>query len=121
MTNFKKGKPEVHPKGWGKELWIANSEKYCGKILCFDKGKMCSWHYHDIKDEVFYVLKGRIELLVSFEDDLMAAEKLALSAGDTFHVPAGLRHRMIAVEDTELLEVSTEHFEKDSIRIVRGD
>ena len=40
-------------KPWGHELWIYNSELYCGKILFFNKGKRCSWHYHEIKDETF--------------------------------------------------------------------
>lgn len=43
------------PKGWGFEKWIVNNEKYCGKILFFVKGKKCSYHYHEIKDETFYV------------------------------------------------------------------
>ena len=41
------------PKGWGYEKWITNNEKYCGKLLYFNKGKKCSWHYHEIKEETF--------------------------------------------------------------------
>ena len=43
------------PKGWGYEKWIANCEKYCGKLLFIVKGKQCSWHFHKLKDEVFFV------------------------------------------------------------------
>ena len=50
------------PKGWGYEKWIANSEKYCGKLLFIAKGKQCSWHYHSLKDEVFYIQSGKIML-----------------------------------------------------------
>ena len=49
-------------KGWGYEKWIANSPSYCGKLLFIAKGKKCSWHYHKIKDEVFYVQSGKIIL-----------------------------------------------------------
>ena len=51
------------PKGWGYEKWIVfNGPEYCGKLLFFVKGKKCSWHYHEIKDEVFYIHSGAIEL-----------------------------------------------------------
>ena len=50
------------PKGWGYEKWIANCEKYCGKLLFIVKGKQCSWHFHKLKDEVFFVQSGKIKL-----------------------------------------------------------
>lgn len=121
MSTFSKFRGEFHPKGWGHEEWIANSSLYCGKILKFDKGKRCSWHYHKIKDEVFYLLSGKMELKVSEDDSLEAAQTLTLEKGDIFHVKTGLRHQMIALDDTELLEISTQHFEEDSIRIIKGD
>ena len=54
--------PERHEKGWGYELWIVNNNLYCGKILHFNKGKKCSWHYHKIKQETFYVQKGKLKI-----------------------------------------------------------
>ena len=109
------------PKGWGFEKWIVNNKKYCGKLLYFVKGKRCSWHYHKIKDEVFYIQSGKILLKYSYQDDLEKAEEKILYQGDSFHVPVGLRHRMIALQDTELFEFSTQHFDSDSIRIEKGD
>ena len=58
------------PKGWGFEKWIVNNEEYCGKLLYLVKGKKCSWHYHVLKDEVFYVQSGRILLFYSEGDDI---------------------------------------------------
>ena len=55
------------PKGWGYEKWIVNKPEYCGKLLFFEKGKQCSWHYHKLKDEVFYLQSGK--LLVRYGDD----------------------------------------------------
>lgn len=109
------------PKGWGYEKWLVNNKLYCGKILFFAKGKKCSWHYHEIKDETFYIHKGSVKLFYSFSDKLEIAEVKILNVGDTFHVPPGLKHQMLALEDTELFEFSTEHFDSDSYRIEKGD
>jgi mannose-6-phosphate isomerase-like protein (cupin superfamily) len=109
------------PKGWGFEKWIHNSDKYCGKLLYFVKDKRCSWHYHKLKDEVFYVQSGKIMVMFSDEDDLSTAQSVVLSPGDNFHVYQGLRHQMIALQDTELFEFSTQHFDSDSYRIKKGD
>ena len=109
------------PKGWGFEKWIVNCEKYCGKLLYFVKGKRCSWHYHEQKDEVFYIQSGAILVKYSPGDDIDEADEVILRPGDNFHVWTGLRHQMIALEDTELFEFSTQHFDSDSHRIQKGD
>ena len=109
------------PKGWGYEKWIVNFPEYCGKLLFFEKGKKCSWHYHEIKDEVFYLQSGKLIVKYAEHDNLDNALEVVLSPGDAFHVYRGLRHQMIALEDSELFEFSTEHFESDSFRVVKGD
>tara|TARA_Y100000310_G_scaffold177934_1_gene177912 strand:- start:2286 stop:2645 length:360 start_codon:yes stop_codon:yes gene_type:complete len=109
------------PKGWGWERWIVNNEEYCGKLLFFYKDKKCSWHYHVLKDEVFYLQSGKMLVKYSDEDDIANAKELVLNSGDNFHVYRGLRHRMIALEDSELFEFSTQHFDSDSHRILKGD
>ena len=109
------------PKGWGFEKWIVNNEEYCGKLLYFVKGKCCSWHYHELKDEVFFVQSGRIKVYFGDSDDISEASECILGPGDNFHVYRGLRHRMEAIEDTELFEFSTQHFDSDSYRIEKGD
>ena len=90
-------------------------------MLYFVKGKRCSWHYHKLKDEVFYIQSGKILVKYSDGDDIGAAKELILEAGDNFHVYRGLRHQMIALQDTELFEFSTQHFDSDSYRIQKGD
>ena len=109
------------PKGWGFEKWIVNCEEYCGKLLYFVKGKCCSWHYHILKDEVFYIQSGKVLVKYSDSDDIDKANELILEKGDKFHVYRGLRHRIIALEDTELYEFSTQHFDSDSHRVIKGD
>ena len=109
------------PKGWGFEKWIVNNKKYCGKLLYFVKDKKCSWHYHKIKDEVFYLQSGKMMIYYSEQDDLTKADQLVLTPGENFHVYQGLRHQMVALEDSELFEFSTQHFDSDSYRIIKGD
>ena len=108
-------------KGWGYEKWIVNCEKYCGKLLFFNSGKKCSWHYHKIKDEVFYLQSGKMMVYYSEQDDIKTANQKILLPGDNFHVYVGLRHQMMALEDCELFEFSTQHFDSDSHRIIKGD
>ena len=115
------GKIKFVSKGWGFEKWIVNCEEYCGKLLYFVKGKKCSWHFHKLKDEVFYIQSGRLRVMYSDEDSLQSANSIILEKGDRFHVYRGLRHQMIALEDTELFEFSTQHFDTDSYRIIKGD
>lgn len=109
------------PKGWGFEKWLVNNEKYCGKLLYFVKGKKCSWHYHVIKDEVFYIQSGKIQLFYGESDNRKESSSTILEKGDSFHIRVGLRHQMLALEDTELFEFSTQHFDEDSIKVIKGD
>ena len=66
---------KIVPKGWGFEKWIVNTELYCGKLLHFNMGKRCSWHYHKIKDETFYVQSGEL-LLMYVKTMTLIKEKL---------------------------------------------
>ena len=56
-------------KDWGYELWITNTSKYCGKLLFFREDKKCSFHYHKLKDETFYLQSGKLIVRYSFTDD----------------------------------------------------
>ena len=117
-----KGAPTaIYPKGWGYEKWIVNKDEYCGKLLHIIKGKKCSWHYHKLKDETFYLQEGKILLKYSDEDNIEESKELILERGDKFHVYRGLRHQMFALEDTDLFEFSTQHFDNDSYRVIKGD
>ena len=112
---------EYVPKGWGYEKWIVNNNKYCGKILFFIKGKKCSWHYHKLKHETFYIQEGKLKVTYGMIDDIDKAETIFLDKGDIFEVPVGLIHQMEAVVDTEMFEFSTQHFDEDSYRVIKGD
>lgn len=108
-------------KGWGYELWIHNDNKYCGKLLFFEKGKKCSMHYHKIKSETFYLYSGLLKCnfynLGSKEDN----REIIMKPGDMKEIPPNLVHKMEAIEESILFEFSTQHFDSDSYRIEKGD
>ena len=111
----------IEPKGWGREVWIANNDRYCGKILEIKKGRRCSLHFHKIKTETFYLHSGQLKVRVKESAESPAIEEYLLNPGECMDVPVGLVHQMEAVEDSELFEFSTQHFETDSHRLIKGD
>ena len=108
------------PKGWGEELIIENNEMYCGKLLIFKKGCRFSMHYHLIKDETWYVDKGEF---IYRRIDTETAETIEqkLKVGDVVRQRVGQPHQLIALTDGTIFEVSTQHFDEDSYRVVKGD
>ena len=110
---------EAHPKKWGDELWITNNEKYCGKILRFNEGSSFSMHYHVLKEETWCVTKGRLKLEYY---DLEKADKLdkILEEGDVVHLNPCVPHKLTALVESSVFEVSTQHFNDDSYRIENG-
>lgn len=109
-----------HPKGWGEEVWIINNEKYCGKLLKFNKGATFSDHYHITKDEAWYVLEGKLELRYY---DLANADRLTveLMPGGVVHIPPSTPHQLVALEASTIIEVSTWDDPTDNYRIGKGD
>jgi mannose-6-phosphate isomerase-like protein (cupin superfamily) len=111
----------IEPKGWGREIWIVNNLLYCDKIVEIRKSKRCSLHYHKLKTESFYLHEGRLKIRVKEGVDSDLIDEFEIRPGDCMDVAPGLVHQMEALEDSELFEFSTQHFESDSYRLVRGD
>ena len=107
------------PKGWGKEVLLANRDGYCGKLLCFNKGAKFSMHFHDLKSESFYVLSGRIEFRYIGKGCVIFSE--TLNRGDVVDIPRLCLHQVEALEESVLVEVSTRHEDSDSYRVAPGD
>jgi mannose-6-phosphate isomerase-like protein (cupin superfamily) len=118
-----KARQPVHvvKKGWGREVWIANGSLYCGKILEINKGKRCSLHYHELKTESFYLRSGRLRVTLRENPNTVESQSFELTAGDCMDIHPGLVHQMEAIEDAELYEFSTQHFDSDSHRLAPGD
>jgi quercetin dioxygenase-like cupin family protein len=100
-------------KPWGHEIIWAETPKYVGKILHIKAGHRLSRQYHRVKEETLRVLAGAMDLEVG---DAGALATLRMNPGDTFHVRPNTIHRMVAVEDTDVLEVSTPELD-DVVRL----
>ena len=100
-------------KVWGREEWIVNNPKYCGKKMMINKGYRCSMHYHKIKEESFYMLSGKIYLETSLEG---VKNNKVLHPGDIVHIQPYELHRFTGLEDSEMMEFSTHHMDVDSYR-----
>ena len=117
-------KPEVIegcyvPKGWGNELIIENNEMYCGKLLRFKGGFKFSMHYHMDKDETWYVEDG--EFIYRWIDTKTAEIKeRELKVGEVVRNKPGQPHQLEAITDGVIFEVSTEHKDSDSYRVMKG-
>ena len=117
----KKLKTETVVKGWGKEIVFVNNIDYCGKILCFNKNKQFSMHYHIDKKETWYVAQGKF-ILHWIETTNGTIHSEYLNVGDVITNERGEPHQVMALEDdSQLFEVSTKHMDCDSYRIWKGD
>ena len=101
-------------KPWGHELIWAHTDRYVGKILHIKAGHALSLQYHREKDETIYLLAGRMRFEHYGEGEAPRASDLG--RGESFHITPGLRHRMLAIEDTDVLEVSTSELD-DIVRL----
>ena len=111
---------EVHEKAWGHELWITNNELYCGKLLVFKKDKSFSMHFHLLKDEAWYISKGRfIYTYIDTETTEQVGQEIGV--GTCIRLLPGQPHQMLALEEGScIFEVSTQHFNEDSYRVLPG-
>jgi quercetin dioxygenase-like cupin family protein len=91
------------------EFWVANEEAhgYCGKFLFVDDGQTCPYHKHNVKHETFYVLKGRVRMVI---DD----EEKVLDQGQVLVMPPGQRHSFAGIGPALLLECSMPSVRHDS-------
>lgn len=91
-------------KPWGYELWWAQTDRYVGKVIHVDKGHALSLQYHNRKDETIFVWSGKILFEHQVDGQLVSKE---LGPGDAVHVTPPTVHRMTAIEDSDVFEVST--------------
>ena len=111
MTEFE---PRRVDKPWGWELVWAETETYAGKLLFVRAGESLSLQVHEVKEESWLVREGRGFLeLGEVEGELDARE---IHAGDAFHFPPGTVHRLTALEDLLVIEVSTPELD-DVVRL----
>ena len=101
-------------KPWGYELWWARTDRYVGKLIHVNKGHALSLQYHEKKDETIFVWRGRI--LFETRDAAGQLQSREMGEGEAVHVTPPTVHRMTAIEDTDIFEVSTPEVE-DVVRL----
>jgi mannose-6-phosphate isomerase len=101
-------------KPWGYELVYASTDRYSGKVIFIRAGEQLSLQFHREKYETIYVQSGRVEFEIG--DPGKPVDTEVVGPGRAFHLPPGTVHRIRALEDTVLLEVSTPQLD-DVVRL----
>jgi quercetin dioxygenase-like cupin family protein len=104
----------IKEKPWGREIWFAHIAGYAGKILEVNKGCRLSLQYHEKKTETQYLFSGKIILTIG--TDKKNLRKIVLKTGDKQDIFPYTIHRIEALEDSKIFEVSTDELE-DVVRI----
>lgn len=106
--------PRRVEKPWGHELWWAHTDEYAGKILHVRAGERLSLQYHEHKDESCYLLSGRLLLVQGPDAEHLATTEIGPGVG--WRNEAGTVHTVEALEDSEIVEVSTAQLD-DVVRL----
>jgi mannose-6-phosphate isomerase-like protein (cupin superfamily) len=107
--------PRKVEKPWGWELIFAHTDGYAGKLLFVAAGESLSKQFHNEKDESWYVQEGRAELELGSLGDPIENTEIVLP-GAAFHFTPGTVHKLRALEDTLIFEVSTPQLD-DVVRL----
>jgi mannose-6-phosphate isomerase len=107
--------PRKVEKPWGYELIWAEADHYVGKVLFVKAGESLSLQFHRVKDEAWLVQEGRAKLELGSAGDPVLKQEV-IGAGATFRFRPGTVHRVTALEDTTIVEVSTNHLD-DVVRL----
>jgi mannose-6-phosphate isomerase len=108
--------PERVEKPWGYELIWALTERYCGKLLFIRAGEQLSLQFHRVKDEAWLVHDGRAEVELAPAGEAATVTEV-VAPGSAFRFRPGTVHRVRAIEDTTIFEVSTPELD-DVVRLV---
>ncbi len=100
-------------KPWGYELHWAKTDRYVGKLIHVNAGHALSLQYHNVKDETIYLHSGRLRFEIQEDGKLVEREMLP---GERVHITPKTVHRMTAIEDSDIFEVSTPELD-DVVRL----
>jgi mannose-6-phosphate isomerase len=114
LPAVKRAEETIVEKPWGYEIRWAVTERYLGKILHVKKAEALSLQYHERKDECLLIVRGCVDVELGGVDGELKSHRMR--EGDTVHLTAGTRHRLTAVEDSDIYEVSTPEID-DVVRL----
>ena len=100
-------------KPWGYELRWAITSRYVGKVIHVDAGHALSLQYHEVKEETILLWNGRIKFEMERDGQRVTQE---MTPGQSIHITPGTVHRMTAIEDSDIFEVSTPELQ-DVVRL----
>ena len=100
-------------KPWGYELLWAKTDRYVGKVIHVNAGHALSLQFHRVKTETVYLASGKVRYEIQDGETLRS---LDLLPGDRLHIPSGTVHRVTAIEDADIFEVSTPELD-DVVRL----
>jgi mannose-6-phosphate isomerase len=101
-------------KPWGHEVIFAVTKDYVGKVLVIKAGHQLSLQFHKVKEETIFLQSGEMRFVI--ENDQGKLDEVRLLPGQSYHIQPNRKHRMIAVKDCEVFEVSTPHLD-DVVRL----
>lgn len=102
ITNHQINNTRKVEKPWGYEIIFADTDLYTGKLIIINKGCRTSLQYHEKKDETFYFSSGKVVLQIG-------DTKITPSCNEAIRIRPNVIHRIMAIESSVLLEVSTPH------------
>lgn len=109
-------------KGWGFEIVFANNEKYCGKLLVFERaGSKTSLVFHKEKYKSWFVNAGKFKIRYI---DISTGEikEAVLEEGKTVDFGALGPHQVEAIlPNSVIFEVGTADYIEDRFRLAPGD
>ena len=116
--NENKGEfPKIVTKPWGREIWLEHNDHYCYKRIHLNAGTRTSFQYHEKKHETNYIINGEAEIWLENEDGVV--EKKLMKKDDHFTVIPPRKHRVVAITNLILQEVSTP--EVDDVTRIEDD
>jgi len=105
--------PQRTEKPWGYEILFALTPRYAGKVIFIEKGRRFSLQYHRKKEESLYLYHGEAKMEIETPGGMTSS---TVRAGDSIHIPPHTKHRLEAIEDTTIFEVSTPEL-SDVVRV----
>lgn len=107
-------------KKWGfEDIWVSN-DLYCSKFMHFKEGAKFSMHFHDKKEETWYVMSGEFTVFwIDTTDASISSQTLV--KGDIWHNTRLVPHQLVCEKEGVILEVSSPDSVEDNYRVLQGD
>lgn len=100
---------------WGSFIKFIDNQPCTVKILQIKKGESLSLQSHQLREEFWYLISGKIKVIIG--KNLKSLKIKILKEGEYVKIYKNILHRAQAIENSKILEISTGRFkEEDEIR-----